>query len=38
MTRGTQTGALRQTEGWDGGRWEGGREEGETGVPMADFC
>ena len=38
MTQGTQTGALRQTEGWYGGRWEGGREEGETGVPMADFC
>ena len=39
MTQGTQTGALRPAEGWDGegdGRevWEGG----DLGVPMADSC
>ena len=38
-TQGTQTGALRQAEGWIGkgeGRevWEGG----DMGIPMADSC
>ena len=36
VTQGTQTGALRQAEGWDGvgERWEGG----DMGIPMADSC
>ena len=39
MTQGTQTGALRQAEGWDGKAdgmevWEGG----DLGVPMTDSC
>ena len=33
-TQGTQTGALQQTEGWDG-EGDGGRDMG---VPMADSC
>ena len=39
MTQGTQTGALRQAEGWDGER--DGREVQEGGdicIPMADSC
>ena len=39
MTQGTQTGPLRQAEGWGGERdgrevWEGG----DKGIPMADSC
>ena len=39
MTQGTQTGPLRQAEGWGGERdgSEVGRE-GDMGVPMADSC
>ena len=39
MTQGTQTGALRQAEGWGGEEDEREVHKGrDVGVPMADSC
>ena len=39
MTQGTQTGALRQAEGWDeDGDGRDVLEGGDTGIPTADSC